>query len=234
MREAIENLLHKVVRKVNPAYHVAKTSWSQQGEDLVIHFIFKWMLKVDKFSYLDIGANHPFYLSNSYLFYKMGMTGVCVEPDPNGATLLSRKRPKDTVLNVGAGSAAGELDFFVMSSNTLSTFSKEVAHGYTQNANMGFPTIERVERIRVMSVDEILEKYFKSSKDYFISIDVEGLDYEILTAINFSKYRPAVVCIETNGDDQNTIAYMHQYNYLCHATNGTNCIFIDQTRLEKI
>ncbi|MFM6249337.1 MAG: hypothetical protein ACKPEQ_09345, partial [Dolichospermum sp.] len=56
-------------------------SYSQCGEDLIINFIFN-NLGIINPSYLDIGAHHPTYLSNTYSFYRKGCQGVCVEPDP--------------------------------------------------------------------------------------------------------------------------------------------------------
>jgi hypothetical protein len=58
-----------------------KVSYSQSGEDVIVDFIFQ-ILKIQKPSYLDVGAHHPSYLSNTYLFYQKGCQGVCIEPDP--------------------------------------------------------------------------------------------------------------------------------------------------------
>src|SRR2546430_2805880 len=56
-------------------------SYSQCGEDLLVNFIFG-AIRQSAVSYLDVGAHHPTFLSNTYLFYKAGGSGVCVEPDP--------------------------------------------------------------------------------------------------------------------------------------------------------
>ncbi len=46
-------------------------SWAQQGEDIIIDFVLKNYCGVNKrVKYLDIGANHPQWLSNTYKFYK--------------------------------------------------------------------------------------------------------------------------------------------------------------------
>lgn len=79
-----------------------KISFSQTGEDLIIHFIIN-ALKIDKITYLDIGANHPFNLSNTYLFYLLGMKGVCIEPDPKLSKYISEKRKRDKCINIGIG-----------------------------------------------------------------------------------------------------------------------------------
>jgi hypothetical protein len=58
-----------------------KVSYSQCGEDIIINFILT-CLKIDKPTYMDIGAHHPFRFSNTALFYEAGCHGINIEPDP--------------------------------------------------------------------------------------------------------------------------------------------------------
>ena len=44
-----------------------KKSYSQCGEDLIVKFIFD-ILNIKNPSYIDIGAHHPNYISNTALF----------------------------------------------------------------------------------------------------------------------------------------------------------------------
>ena len=45
--------------------------------------------------YVDIGCHHPFRFSNSYLFYKLGWRGICVDPLPGTKALFNKWRPED-------------------------------------------------------------------------------------------------------------------------------------------
>src|SRR5487761_2603734 len=112
----------------------AKSSYSQCGEDLILQYLFM-VLQIEKVSYLDLGAHHPTYLSNTYLFYESGGQGVCVEPDPSLFATFPKKRPRDTHLNCGVGITPGEAEFFVMSTRTLNTFSKAEAERYQSYGN---------------------------------------------------------------------------------------------------
>jgi len=197
MKKTIEKYLWKLLRKADPAYHSAKTSWSQLGEDMIIDFIFTWQLGCPLPSYLDIGANHPSSLSNTYFFYKKGCRGVNIEPDPVMLQQIAKKRNKDINLNIGVASQAGELDFYKMSQSTLSTFSKSTAEEYSKLSQYNYPAIVEVVKIKVLSINDILEAHFSKNENYFISIDVEGLDLEIVASIDFSKYTPPVICVET-------------------------------------
>src|ERR1043165_8555860 len=79
---------------------LAKPSFSQVGEDRIVHFLFQ-SLGIDKPSYIDIGANNPVLDSNTYYFYLLGSTGVIIEPDPELYKKLRRKRRKDICINAG-------------------------------------------------------------------------------------------------------------------------------------
>src|SRR5437868_840540 len=76
----------------------AQRSWSQCGEDLILQYLLM-VLGIKTPSYLDIGAHHPTYMSNTWLFYQQGGRGVCVEPDPALYAEFPKKRPRDTHLN---------------------------------------------------------------------------------------------------------------------------------------
>src|SRR5262245_15943736 len=84
-------ILYDVRRKV------AKTSFAQQGEDLIVESICGH-LAIPIRTYLDIGAFDPTIASNTYFFYRKGCRGVLVEPNPALCRTLKRHRPRDTVL----------------------------------------------------------------------------------------------------------------------------------------
>ena len=77
-------------------------------------------------TYLDIGANDPIMLNNTYLFYLRGCNGVLVEPNAALCERLRAVRPRDTTLTAGIGvTAAREADYFIMTNPALNTFSRE-------------------------------------------------------------------------------------------------------------
>src|SRR6266498_5394456 len=101
-------------------YYSAAHSFSQCGEDLIINFIFENYFKINKPSYLDIGAHHPTYLSNTYLFYLKGCRGVCIEPDPALCDKFHKKRSRDICINAGVGvSSETSAEFYIMTTKTL-------------------------------------------------------------------------------------------------------------------
>lgn len=207
-----------------------KVSYSQCGEDLILQQLFT-VLGISKVIYLDVGAHHPTYLSNTYLFYEKGGHGVCVEPDPLLFMEFAEKRPHDITLNCGVGVSGGEADFFIMSTSTLNTFSKVEAERYQ---SYGKQRIVKTIKIELKTIYEIIAKNFEKCPN-LVSLDVEGLDYLILQNFDFEKYRPEVFCLETLSytEDKSErklteiIDLMHANGYMTYADTYINTIFVD-------
>lgn len=214
----------------------SKMSYSQSGEDLIIEYLFQ-VLGIQEVSYLDIGAHHPTYLSNTYLFYRKGGRGVCVEPDPALYAEFPKKRPRDRHLNCGVAPQAGEADFFVMSASTLNTFSRDEAERYESYGNQ---RIIKTLHMPLKTANEIIEQNFTKCPN-LVSLDVEGLDYAILKSMDFAKYRPEVFCLETLSYTENKterklteiIELMHANGYLTYADTYINTIFVESSAWEK-
>jgi FkbM family methyltransferase len=166
------------------------------------------------------------------LFYQKGGRGVCVEPDPSLFKEFAAKRPRDTHLNCGVGVEPGEADFYVMSTSTLNTFSREEAERYQ---SYGQQRIMKKLRIDVKNVNEIIAQNFEHAPN-LVSLDVEGLDYAIMQSFDFSRQRPEVFCLETLSytEDKSErklaelIGLMHENGYMTYADTYINTIFVDE------
>lgn len=225
-------ILYRVLEKLkNKSGIDYKKSYSQCGEDMVMKHIFT-ALQIAAPTYLDVGAHHPSFLSNTKAFYDDGSVGVNVEPDPSLICAFSEKRPRDTNLNMGIGNQAGTLPFYVMSLRTLNTFSEEEAHAVARDGKI---KIQKIIEVPVVTINEVLSTHFKQAPD-FMSLDVEGLDLAILRSLDLTRYRPKVVCVETITFSENRqgkkiveIAEVMQDNgYFAYADTNVNTLFVDR------
>lgn len=226
-------LVRTLKNQINRFRHAArrKVSYAQCGEDLIIDYAAR-TLGIEGGRYLDIGAHHPTYLSNTFHFYRQGWRGVCIEPDASLLPPFHKLRSRDTLLNVGIGARAGEQDFYVMSTPTLNTFSRSEAERYV---SYGKERIERILRVPIMAVRQLIGEYFPSPPQ-IVSLDVEGLDFEILQAFDFEHVRPQIFCVETltyaeDGSERKLgeiVAYMEGRDYFSYADTYVNTIFIDK------
>lgn len=217
-----------------PCFNSKKVSFSQSGEDLIVKRTLS-KIGIKNPTYLEIGTNDPVLNNNTYLFYINGSRGVLVEPDPIFFKKIKRKRKKDVLLNCGVGiSNEKNADFYIISNNSLNTFSKEEAE---KIKSFGKDKIIKTINTPLISINEIIKKYFPNYPN-FISIDVEGLDFEILKSINFNIYRPEVFCIETITFTQDNtelkreeiFKYMDQIGYMNFADTYINTIFVDKKK----
>jgi FkbM family methyltransferase len=211
---------------------LAQTSYAQCGEDLIVDAVFRG-LHIDKPSYMDIGAYDPRQMSNTYLFYKRGARGVCIEPQPLRCARIRRVRPKDLCLNIGVGGKDHEgLEFYILSQEALSTFSKTEAERVCRYGNT---RIERKLKIPVMTLTAVLKKHQLPAPDY-ISIDLEGDELEALQTLDWAHGRPKVICAETltytedrtEQKQQKTIDWLEKKGYFLYADTYINSIFVDK------
>lgn len=211
----------------------AHTSYSQCGEDLIVDFLLAW-LNISEVTYLDLGANDPIHFSNTYRFYRKGFTGVLVEPDDILSRSIRHHRPKD----ICEASAVGithdaKVSFFKMSADTLSTTQSDTVERYEQNSEHRLAVEVRVPHLHI---NTLLQKYFPDSRPVYVSLDVEGLDLQLLEAWDFSRWRPAIICVETLTYTQNKTAskvpeifsVMERNGYIQYADTYINTIFVNQ------
>jgi FkbM family methyltransferase len=173
-------------------YAKTQRSYSQCGEDLLVNYVFN-LRNIPKPSYIDIGANHPYFLSNTALFYSKGCSGINIEANPQLMSNFNRFRKRDRNINAGIGPVRDKMDFYIMNDATLSTFSKSEADGLVKEGNY---SITQKISVDLVTISEILEKYNNNAFPDFLSIDVEGLDLQILQSIDFTRYWPKVICVE--------------------------------------
>jgi FkbM family methyltransferase len=209
--------------------HGARTSFAQCGEDLIIAYLFD-ALGTARIRYLDVGAHHPSYLSNTYHLYRRGARGVCVEADASLLPAFRRERRGDTLVHAGVGVADGEAEFFIMSTPTLNTFSRAEAE---RVASYGAQRIERVERVRIRAINGLIDEYFGGAPE-LLSLDVEGIDLAILETLDFERRAPLVCCVETLSytEDRSErklseiIEFMIARGYMLYADTYVNSIFV--------
>jgi len=172
----------------------ARPGFSQFGEDASIASYLRTIGRACR-SYLDIGANDPVRHSNSWLFYRDGGSGLLVEANPAIARRLRRKRPRDTVVNVGViPEGSGTLDLHIMDMDGLSTLSGEWRETI---ASERLATPLEVVTVPVIGINDLLAQHAPKDAIDFASLDIEGMDFEVLSAWDLDRWRPFLFCIET-------------------------------------
>lgn len=216
MRLRQNELLYGTFREVRDLWSYAKAhrrgSFSQHGEDA---FVMEWFCNRRDGFYIDIGASHPFRISNTYLLYRAGWRGVTVEPIPLLARLHKRWRPRDTLVERAIGPTKGSFHFYEMLPSVLSTLDAETAERYIRE---GRAQLLRRFALDVITPEALFTKYVGSRPIDFLSMDIEGLDTRTITAIDFQEIRPKLMCIEINdSSERDSVLHAleaHDYKYV--------------------
>lgn len=196
-------------------------SYSQHREDLFVYNEVKY-LNLKSAIYVDVGANHPSSLSNTYFFYKMGLSGVIVEPNKELQRLFRKFRSRDTLMEVGCGATPAVKKFNVSKTPVLSSFSD-------------LDAVWNVEYVPVMPLDLILNS-ISFEWIFFLSIDVEGADYDCLCGAENTLGRTLYLCIEANDEVSSAkiTNYLQPRNFNKIKKIGCNIIFCNEALHSKI
>jgi len=233
LRDFIPPIGYKLAKKVgmNVSYgersepYIAPCmhSYAQYHEDLILQSIFPCLK--DGF-YVDVGANHPMILSNTKKFYDQGWCGINIEPNPVLIVEFEKERPRDINLNLGISMEASEMDFYRMSADTLSTFSKQSA---IESEKLYKEKIVDVICVEVEPLVDVFKKHCPTQAIDFMSVDVEGYDLTVLKSNDWDLYRPKVLVIEINQDESNILSFVQSVGYEIAYRNHTNALFLDSS-----
>jgi FkbM family methyltransferase len=193
-----------------------KNSYSQLGDDNIAIELLRSIGKCGQLFYVDVGANHPTRISNTYKMYREGSKGVVIEPNSELIHLHKLVRPRDIQLPVGCGSSDKLIQFYSSKTPVLSSFDKN------QVAD-----VWGTEYLPVFRLDTIFQTLSPGSID-FMSIDVEGMDLEVLKgAVKTLKFT-LLVCIEANSDqdEDSIVQFMDANDFKLAKKNQWNLFFL--------
>jgi len=209
------------------------TTYSQHGEDLIIYNAFKHMgfFKNNKLpSYMDVGAHHPYYISNTAFFYEKGCRGVNIEANPILIEEFNKERPEDTNLCFGIGPKEGTFPFYISKISGLNTFKKENLqyNEFLVEVDTGKKEkfeVEDIINLPVKRLDEVVKEYCNGIWPDYMSIDIEGMEYESLKDCDLEK-GPKLIVVEVNYDGDLFVKLFEKKGYFPYLWYRENIIFI--------
>lgn len=180
-------------RLQGPLPPAGSPSYSLEGEDRVLCRLFDGRPEQPGF-YVDVGAHHPVRFSNTYLFYLLGWRGVNIDALPGSMEEFRRLRPRDENIEVGIAGTEGERTFHRFTEAALNTFSSARADtlGALQQVKAAGDITLRCKPLGTV-LNEVVPT---GTKIDFLSVDVEGLDLEVLASNDWTRFRPGIVLAE--------------------------------------
>ena len=230
LTDCLAVLAKKAKSAVRDFVPIGRLAYSQEGEDLVLARIFD--AQNEPGFYVDIGAHHPTRFSNTYFFYRKGWRGICVDAMPGTARTFRRMRPRDIAVECGIGVNAGVQEYFMFNEPALNTFSAEEAN----EKSKGPYRVTRRITVPVMPLRELLTRYLpKGSKIDFMTIDTEGLDYDVILSNDWDRFRPSVVAVELLGTTLQNVTtdkaaiLLNRHGYQIFAKTCNTFFFVDES-----
>jgi FkbM family methyltransferase len=152
---------------------------SQVGQDKLVSEIYRG--KRNGY-FVDVGAYDGITISNTFHFEKeLGWTGICVEPLPNVFPKLVLNRSCICVNSC-------------VSTTEGSVFFKCRGKGSRIVQTPGRNTVERKSE----TLAAILDRSKAPKNMEYLSIDIEGLEFDVLKSFPFHQYGFGVITVEHN------------------------------------
>jgi hypothetical protein len=203
------------------------TSYSQNGEDLIIAELFKER-KQHVGRLLDIGAWDMKDLSNSRGLIEIGFSAVLIEPSPgplrgrekqpHGLIGEYRDSEKVSVVCACVGLERGLVKVRV-TDDAVSTSDEEAARPWTENNKGGYYGFCYYP---VITIQDIFERF--GGPFDFVNIDCEGLSVPLAIEYMKTEAYPLAICVEHNGRIPEVMEVALKRGYLARAINQENII----------
>jgi len=205
--------------------YLNRKQYSQWGED---QFIAEYFKDKQQGTYLDIGCFHPVMYSNTCLLYKKGWSGINIDINPTSIDLFNIVRTKDTNLctTISENKKIFEI-YYDDPFSPVNTLDKD----FYKNLKINNSGDNKNFRVRSQTIEEIIKASNKKKID-FINIDVEGMDFNILTKIKIEELKPNLISIETHKVDGSESKdypqiknFLEKNNYIIFKRVGPTTLF---------
>lgn len=210
-----------------PSFNI---SHSQFGEDMIVRSLTS---DIKNGFYVEIGAHHPVYISNTHHFHSKGWRGINIDAVPGSMNIFEVLRPKDINIEICIvpPDYPKEITFFMFEASAFNTCDSESA---SQTLAKGVKLIEEV-KVPTTTLTKILDDYLPEDTQIdFMSIDIEGLDEQILMSNDWNRYQPSVLLFEKHlvdiqdFNDLKIMKYLSKFGYQLVAKTGYSWILQKQ------
>jgi len=163
---------------------------------------------------VDVGAYDPKWINNTWIFEKDGWRAYCIEPNPK--CIKNLKKERKNVLEYACGSAnADNVDLFVYTVPTAGEAAGTglIDHCAGPQGEYHKTIFTRKEKVKVRTLDWLMENEIKETNIDYLSIDVERNEMEVLKGIDLARWNVSVLVIENLDNEENQRVYLKNAGY---------------------
>jgi len=178
--------------------------YSQFAEDVSILRLFP---RNYRGFYVDVGCFHPVKYSNTCALYKRGWEGINVDIDAIKIEGFNLLRKRDVNVACAVSDQSGEVEYYSAGFYSLINTLNEDFTG----AGTGY----KPKKTAVRRLDEIIAGTRFSGREIdLLSVDTEAHDLKVLASLDFERYRPKVVVVETHVTSLDELVREELYHFL--------------------
>lgn len=169
--------------------------YAQYDEESIFENIFS-----DKIGFLcDIGAADGIRYSNSRYLIEKGWSAFLIEPNPNSYEKLSNLYLENKKIKTECVCCyfedKGIIDFYCDTYDGFGQIST-MSYDFKSICEKMYEPKYVTHKVRCEKTSNVFARNLVPQKIDFLSIDCEGVDFEVLLGIDFSLYDISVLCIE--------------------------------------
>jgi len=161
--------------------------YSQWGQD---EFVVSVLKEKRNGYFVDIGAYDGITISNTYYLEKeLDWKGLCVEANPHTYNMMTECRNTECI-NIAVAPYEKEVEIL------LNGWSSAINDSFTSSEilKQNFESV----KVNAITINELFERYNVLSEFDYLTIDIEGGELEILSQLDFSRWRFKVLTYEHN------------------------------------
>lgn len=180
--------------KVYPKILEGVEYYSQHNQDSIIYNTF--FNGKENGVFIDVGANHPILINNTFFFEKKGWSGYAFDPILAHEKLWGEQRTAK-LFNVAVSNDNKDIQFTAVSSKMRELEWVDMLSHVTESLNESHQYESNVITVKTIMLKDFFLEYNIKQVDY-MSIDVEGHELNVLKGIDWDKCNISVLTIENN------------------------------------
>lgn len=153
--------------------------------------------------FVDVGCCHPVKGNTTYVLYKRGWRGINIDIDEIKIEAFNLRRPQDINIACAVSEKIGELKYWRKGLWSI--------YNSLELKEQGF----REMTVKTDTLTNLIDSTtYKDCPIDFLSVDAEGHDLAVLRSLDFDRYCPKMVCVETWDANLNDVMQSELYAFM--------------------
>jgi hypothetical protein len=199
-----------------------KKSYSLYGEDLLVLELFNY---ASNGAYVDVGAFHERWISNTHALSKAGWVGTVVDVEESKLISFKKRPGCRTLIGAIVPQGFADRDITLYKFNRMSseydTIDRETADDYATRYKLSYSIV----KVPAIPIDKLLADAASTVQQplRYLNIDVEGADEAIIVSIDPSSFGIEVLQFEDNlnlGGSKQLRTHLTDCGYTLVASQG--------------